>query len=173
MGYVLMGWADAMNGDLSSGIADMQRGMEQLSQTEKNEFGLPSFYAQIAQLKGRAGDVNDGLAAVEEGLALADRNGDYFSWPELQRIKGELVLMESADRRSEAIACFQNALRFAKRQKARMLELRAATALAELWDRDGRREESYQLVAPLYGKFSEGFNTVDLSETKDLLDHLS
>jgi predicted ATPase len=70
-------------------------------------------------------------------------------------------------------ACFQQALEIARRQQAKSWELRAALSLSRLWQQQGKRHEAYQLLAPIYGWFPEGFDTPDLQEAKALLDELA
>ena len=89
---------------------------------------------------------------------------------ELHRIHG-LVLM-SENKREESEASFEQALLIAREQQAKSLELRAATSLARLWCEQGRRSEARELLAPVYGWFTEGFDTADLKEAKRLLDEL-
>jgi predicted ATPase len=73
----------------------------------------------------------------------------------------------------EAEACFQQALAVARRQQAKSLELRAAMSLARLWQQQGKRQEAYALLAPIYGWFTEGFDTADLQEARVLLEALA
>jgi predicted ATPase len=78
-----------------------------------------------------------------------------------------------AQRQLEVEACFHRALTVARRQHAKSLELRAALSLARLWQQQGKRAEAHQLLADIYGWFSEGFDTVDVQEARSLLDQLS
>jgi predicted ATPase len=88
------------------------------------------------------------------------------------RLKGELLLTCSFKYDAEAEACFQQALAIARRQQAKALELRAAMSLSRLWQQQGKRAEAYNLLAPIYSWFTEGFDTSDLQEAKALLDEL-
>jgi len=92
--------------------------------------------------------------------------------PELYRLKGALLLQQSSDHATEAEACFHHAIRIAQSQQAKSLELRAATSLARLWQHQGKRAEAHVLLAPVYGWFTEGFDTADLQEAKMLLEEL-
>jgi predicted ATPase len=92
---------------------------------------------------------------------------------EVYRLKGELLLARSAEHDAEAETCFRQALAIARRQQAKSLELRAAMSLARLWQQQGKRGEAYDLLAPIYGWFTEGFDTADLQEAKALLDALA
>ena len=91
----------------------------------------------------------------------------------LYRLRGELLLQHAVAQPGEAEACFQQALAIARRQQAKALELRAAMSLARLWQRQGKRAEAHALLAPIYGWFTEGFDTADLQEARALLDALA
>ena len=84
-----------------------------------------------------------------------------------------MLLARSAEHRAEAEACFRYALAVARRQQAKSLELRAATSLARLWQQQGKRAAAYALLTPIYGWFTEGFDTADLQEAKALLEALA
>jgi predicted ATPase len=91
----------------------------------------------------------------------------------LYRLKGELLLTRSSELHAEAETCFCQALDIARRQQAKSLELRAAMSLARLWQRQGKRTATHALLAPIYGWFTEGFDTADLQEAKALLEELA
>jgi predicted ATPase len=114
-----------------------------------------------------------GLTVLVEALAAVANIGGYFYEAELHRLKGEFLLFRSAANPIEAEACFQQSLDVAHRQQAKSLELRAAMSLSRLWQRQGKRGEAQQLLAPIYGWFTEGFDTADLQEAKALLEELS
>jgi predicted ATPase len=90
----------------------------------------------------------------------------------MYRLKGELLLQQNAANQVEAESCFQHALDIARNQQAKSFELRAATSLARLWQQQGKRQEAYDLLAPVYHWFTEGFDTADLQDAKALLDAL-
>ena len=92
---------------------------------------------------------------------------------ELSRLKGALLLRQAVPDVPQAEACFQQALAVARRQQAKSWELRAAMSLARLWQSQGKRAEAYELLAPVYGWFTEGFDTADLQEAKTLLEELA
>jgi predicted ATPase len=91
---------------------------------------------------------------------------------EVYRLQGVLLLQLPIPDVGQAEACFQHALDVARRQEAKSLELRAATSLARLWQQQGKRAEAYELLAPIYGWFTEGFDTADLQEARALLEEL-
>ena len=103
-----------------------------------------------------------------------DKTDERFYEAEIYRLKGELLLGRSTpDASPRPETCFQQALAVARRQQAKSLELRAAMSLARLWQRQGKRAEARELLAPIYNWFTEGFDTADLQEAKALLDALS
>ena len=106
---------------------------------------------------------------LTEALTVVDTTGARVWEPELYRLKGVLLLQQSPDNQAEAENCFHHALEIARSQQAKSLELRAATSLARLWQQQGKRQEAYDLLAPVYGWFTEGFDTADLQEAKALL----
>jgi predicted ATPase len=91
----------------------------------------------------------------------------------LHRLKGELLLKQPVPDAPQAEACLQQALAIARRQQAKSWELRAALSLSQLWQQQGKRAEAYDLLAPIYGWFTEGFDTADLQEAQALLGELS
>ena len=119
------------------------------------------------------GQPEAGLTVLAEALTLVDKTGERWYEPELYRLKGALLLQQSADNHAEAQACFHHALDIARRQQAKSLELRAATSLSRLWQQQGKRAEARQLLAEVYSWFTEGFDTPDLREAKILLDELA
>ncbi len=110
---------------------------------------------------------------LEEAQTVAETHEERFWEAELHRLKGELLLQQSPDNRPEAETCFNQALSIARNQQAKSWELRAATSLARLWQSQGRRQDAYDVLAPVYEWFTEGFDTADLQEAKTLLDELS
>jgi predicted ATPase len=97
-------------------------------------------------------------------------SGERCYEAELYRLQGELLLARPAEPHAEAEACFCEALAVARRQQAKALELRAATSLSRLWQQQGKRDDAYELLAPIYGWFTEGFDTADLQDAKALME---
>jgi predicted ATPase len=110
---------------------------------------------------------------LTETLAQVEKSGERRVEAELHRLKGSLLLQQSPDNHPEAETCFYQAIAIAQSQSAKSWELRAATSLAKLWQSQGKRQEAYDLLAPVYGWFTEGFDTADLKDAKALLDELS
>jgi predicted ATPase len=104
-------------------------------------------------------------------VIAASGRGDLLA--EAYRLQGEFLLRQAVPDVAQAEACFQQALDIARRQQAKSWELRAAMSLAHLWQQQGERQEAHDLLAPIYGWFTEGFDTADLQEAKTLLAELS
>ena len=131
------------------------------------------FLALLAEAYGKAEQVEEGLRTVAEALAFVERTEERYYEAELYRLQGELLLQQSPDNATEAAACFHRALDVSRNQAAKSWELRAATSLARLWQQQGKNAEARELLAPVYGWFTEGFDTADLKDAKALLDTLS
>jgi predicted ATPase len=172
MGTILRGWALAGEGRGEEGLAQMRQGLADLRATGAGLW-RPSFLALLAEAHGRTGTPDDGLGVLDEALAIASKSGERFYEAELHRLQGELLLVGRARNEPRAEKCFREALGIARRQEAKSFELRAASSLAHLWIKQGRRAEARNLLAPVYGWFTEGFETPDLKDAKALLDELA
>ena len=122
----------------------------------------------LAEALGKAGEAEEGLRVLAEGLALVEQHGERVHEAELYRLKGELLLL-SGDNDTAAHTCFQQALHIARQQQAKSLELRTAMSLGQLWQQQGKRDAARQLLAEVYGWFTEGFATADLQAARALL----
>jgi class 3 adenylate cyclase len=127
--------------------------------------------AKLAAALTRHGEHGSALVAVREGLSTQERTGHRQWDAELHRLEG--IALAGLNRREEGQCALEQALRVARRQQAKSYELRAAASLARLWSEQGRRTEARDLLAPIYGWFTEGFDTADLKEAKALLADLS
>jgi predicted ATPase len=110
------------------------------------------------------------VARAHESLAVNQR---HFFGAEIHRLNGELLLDQSAQHAAEAEQWFHKSLDIARNQSMKSFELRAATSLARLWQSQGKRKESYDLLAPVYVWFTEGLDAADLQDAKALLDELA
>ena len=127
----------------------------------------------LAQGLAGSGEIAQGLATIDEALARSERDEEHWCIAELLRIKGELVLLAGGPgAASGAEEHFQHALHWTRQQGILSMELRCATGLARLWHAQGRTEPARELLAPIYGRFIEGFGTADLQAAKALLDSL-
>ena len=161
------GWALAQQGEVTEGIAQIRQGFAGFRATGA-ELTWPWWLATLAEACGKAGQLDEGLRALEEALAAVQNNKEGHYEAEMYRLKGEL-LQEAPARQEEAEAYFQQALAVARRRQAKSWELRAALSLSLLWQRQGKQAEARQLLAGVYGWFTEGFETADLREAKALL----
>lgn len=167
---VYFGLALAMRGQLDEGLGLLRRSIEG-REAHGTLISLQWDYLDMSRLLLAAGRVGEARAALQQAAALNERFRDGPSEAEQHRTEGELLLAEGAgDARAEA--CFQRALAVARAQGARLLELRAALSLARLWQRQRRDAEAWTLLQPLYGSFSEGFDTPDLRAARELLARL-
>ncbi len=132
---------------------------------------IPSF-AFLADAYRQAGQAVVGLPVLTKALSLADQTGECDYEAELHRLKGELLRSLAFSNDSETETCFHRALDIARHQHAKSWELRAATSLARLWQSWDKRQDAYDLLAPVYEWFTEGFDTADLQEAKALLEEL-
>jgi predicted ATPase/DNA-binding winged helix-turn-helix (wHTH) protein len=157
-------------GDLGMGLQLLRAGF-----AEPGAAGsVPRFFTfLLAEALGRAGQIADGLAAVEEAILRSERTEERWLIAELLRIKGELLLLEGAPNAAAAAEDhFRRALDWARRQGALSWELRAATSLARLLSDQGRSVDAIVLLQPVYDQFTEGFDTADLRAAKALLNAL-
>jgi predicted ATPase len=136
-----------------------------------NEFLRPHLTALLAEAYGRANEVQRGLALIGEALALAEAHDERYFEAEIHRLRGELLVMAADE--SEAAVSFRRAIDVAREQEAKSWELRATTSLSRLRQRRGERAAAQRDLARAYNGFSEGFDTPDLREARDLLDALS
>jgi predicted ATPase len=171
-GTMMCGWALTAQGQEGEGMAQMHHGLTAW-RAMGIEVGLPYWLTMLAEAYGSTGQVEAGRRVLAEALALIDTTEERWWEAELHRLKGELLLALSMDNAAEAEACFHQALDVARRQQAKSLELRAAMSLSWLWQQQDKRDEARALLAPVYGWFTEGFDTADLQEAKALLTSLS
>jgi TOMM system kinase/cyclase fusion protein len=188
IGTVAYGWALAVHGQTREGIARIRQALSTYRSMGAELFST-YWLVLLVEAHETAGQTEEGLHAVDEALAMVDTHGERIYEAELYRLKGELRLQQAGrgacpgvlprdssgvkvgqPARREAEACFHQALDVARRQQARSLELRAAMSLSRLWQRQGQCAEAYELLAPIYGWFTEGFDTADLQEATALLE---
>ena len=177
LGTLLRGWALAMQGQTAEGIAQIRQGTAAWRATGAEAF-WPLCLACLAEAYGKAGQVTEGLTALAEARALVSKTAERFQEAELYRLMGELLLaqaetQDTGHKLEEAETWFQQALDVARGQHAKSWELRAAMSLSRLWQQQGKRAEARELLAPIYGWFTEGFDTADLQEAKALLEALT
>lgn len=188
VGMILRGWALAEQGRAEEGVAQTRRGLTAWRDTGA-KMAEPYFLGMLADAYRREGHSEEALATVAEALNVVDQTGERFYEAELYRLKGELILQQWAGRgeqwaatnpssplpgpHREAEACFQRAMEIARSQRAKSLELRSVMSLGRLWRTQGKSDAAQQILADVYGGFTEGFDTVDLKEAQALLRELS
>jgi class 3 adenylate cyclase/predicted ATPase len=175
-GILMRGWALAMQGQTEEGLAQLRQGIAAWQATGA-EIARPLWLAFLAEAYGTAGQAAEGLTALAEAWALVHKTDERVWEAELHRLTGELLLtqedtQDQAHKVEDIEGCFQQALAVARRQHAKLLELRAAVSLARLWHSQGKRVAAYQLLAEVYDWFTEGFDTADLQDTRALLREL-
>ena len=168
----MRGWVLAEWGQGEAGIAELRSAMAAI-RAIGTVAELPWYLTLLAGAHGIVGQTAEGLDAIAEALALVASTNERFYEAEIYRVKGELLLKESGSNTgAEAESCFRQALDIARAQSAKSWQLRAATSLARLWRDQGQRTAAHDLLAPVYGWFTEGFDTPDLKDAKSMLDEL-
>jgi predicted ATPase len=166
-GRLVQGWALVMQGEAAAGVAQLRQALA------SPDVGPPSLHTYwltvLAEAYGRAGQPQVGLQVLTEAMAQMTTTAMRWWEAEAYRLQGELLLHLSRPDVPQAEAAFRRALEVARRQEARSLELRAAMSLARLWQAQGKQAEAQALLAPLYGWFTEGFDTADLQDARALL----
>jgi predicted ATPase len=158
-------------GDVAAGLQLLGAALEELRQTPKYAGSYVAFLGTFAEALGGAGQVAEGLVAIDEALSRSDRTEAHWCVAELLRVKGELLLLEGGSGAAAAADdYFQQALDWSRQQGALSWELRAGTSLARQLRNQQRATEAITLLAPIYGRFTEGFETADLQEAKSLLE---
>ena len=168
LGQYLMGWAKAQGLTLSEGLALMEAAFPRIVTEQEYKF----FGAALAEARFDAGRVTEALALVDYALTTGEGEANGLCVPEVHRLRG-LFLKSLGSPAEEVESAFRAALKIAEEQGAFLLKLRATTSLARLWRDQGMRDAARDLLAPVYGWFTEGFDTLDLKEAKALLEQLA
>jgi class 3 adenylate cyclase/predicted ATPase len=165
------GWALVMQGQ-EEGMAQVRHGITAFRATGAALF-VPYLCTVLAEVSAHLGHIEDGLQALAEAHTLVEQYEERWWEAEVARLRGVLLLRQPGTSQAEAETWLQRALDVARRQEAKALELRAAMSLSRLWQRQGKRDQARELLAPIYGWFTEGFDTADLQEAKALLEALT
>jgi predicted ATPase/class 3 adenylate cyclase len=158
-------------GRYEEGVAGMRQGISAIRATGGTP--LTQDLCRLASGLGKVGRYQEGLLMLEGGFASVATTGRQIDSPPLHRVKGDLLLAQKAPDGAKAEQCFLTAIEIARRQSARLEELRAAASLARLLAKQGKRDEARAMLAEIYGWFTEGFDTGDLKDAKALLDELN
>jgi predicted ATPase len=166
---IIQGWCLRRREQPEAGVTQLQEGLTALRATG-GEVRLSYYLALLAEAHGEDNQPAVGLRLLTEAFTHQATTQERWTEAELYRLKGELLLKQTPHDKQQAEACFQQALAVARRQQAKSWELRTAMSLARLWQQQGKRAEARGLLAPIYGWFTEGFDTADLQEAKALLE---
>jgi predicted ATPase len=159
-------------GEVARGLPVLKSALDELAEA-RSTLPYMVFQGELAEVLGRVGQVEQGVALIEQAIERCERSEERWSIPELIRIKGQLLLLDNAASvAGTAQDQFQHAIDWARRQGALSWELRGATSLARLWCNQGRSEAAYKLLAPVYDQFTEGVETADLKAARALIDDL-
>jgi class 3 adenylate cyclase/predicted ATPase len=170
-GTSLRGWTLAMQGQGEAGIVQVRQGIAAWRATG-GALGVPYFCTVLAEVADHLGHTEDGLQALAEAHTLVEQQEERWWEAEVSRLRGVLLLRQPGTPQAEAEAWLQRALDVARRQEVKSLELRAAMSLARLWQQQEKCDAARELLAPIYGWFTEGFDTADLQEAGALLETL-
>ena len=167
------GAACALAGDASDAVQQITSALRSLPSRPGAALSISLFLSVLGKANARLGQLDEAWRCIDEATAAVEATGERWGEADIHRTAGEIALMSSEPDAAKAQAHFERALEIARAQQARSWELRAATSLARLWRDQGRRAEAHDLLAPVYGWFTEGFETLDLREAKALLEELA
>jgi class 3 adenylate cyclase/predicted ATPase len=171
IGAVHSSWARARLGDRETGVTELRQALAAYA-NQGNKLYVPLFQGLLAEIEAEGQGAERALAGIDAALALAGETGEHWTDALLHRIRGEILLKRDPANPAPAEDAFLTAIAIAQQQKARSFELRAAVSVTRLWRDQGKRDEARELLATVYGWFTEGFDTMDLKEAKALLDEL-
>jgi predicted ATPase len=169
-GAIYRGWVKVKNGDVTEGMSLLRSG----STAYRNggaELLVPHYIALLAAAYEITGQAEESLALLDDALRIVEKTEERWFAAELNRQKGRLLWRRGNPEAAEEF--YRTALSIAEEQEAKLWELRAAASLARLWRDQGKRGKARDLLAPVYGWFTEGFDTLDLKEARALLDELA
>jgi predicted ATPase len=167
---MMRGWCLGAMGHPAEAIPLMLQGLDNYRATGAS-LGIPFFLMTLSEVYGMAVQADEGLTRLAEAANIVETTQERWAEAEMHRLRGTLLL--SMHQRAAAEDSFRLALTVAQQQSAKFWELRAATSLARLWRDQGKRRQAHDLLAPVYGWFTEGLDTPVLQEAKALLDELA
>jgi predicted ATPase len=172
LGTAAQGWLFALTGKASDAVRAITSGLTSLRSTgatlyePQHLWHLAMAYAELRQL-------DDARRCIDNAIETMERSKEKWCEAEVNRIAGEIALKSLAPDPEKAEAYFDRALTVARQQQAKSWELRAAMSMVRLWRDQGKRDAARDLLVPVYGWFTEGFDTLDLKEAKELLGELA
>ena len=171
-GALNRGWLISETGEAANAVEMVTSGLTAQQSTGAISF-IPVFSSSLARAYANLGRFDDARRSIDEALRAAETRKERMFEAEVNRVAGEIALKSPQPDAAKAEANFERALAVARQQQAKSFELRAAMSLARLWRDQGKVQQARELLAPVYGWFTEGFDTRDLKEAKALLDELS
>jgi predicted ATPase len=172
LGMIYQGYVSALTGKSSDAIQIINSGITAWRSTRATLY-MPLFLPYLASAYAELGQFDAAWRCIGEATSLIGTSKESWSEAEVNRIAGEIALKSPARDAAKAQSYFERALAVARQQQAKSWELRAAMSMARLWRDQGKRDEARELLTPIYGWFTEGFDTLDLKEAKGLLDELA
>jgi predicted ATPase len=169
LGTAVRGGILALTGKASDAVRAITWGITSLRSTGASLYE-PVYLAYLAMAYAELGQSDDARRCIDDAIEKVERSKEKWCEAEVHRIAGEIALKSPEPDVAKAEAYFERALAVARKQQAKSWELRAAMSMARLWRDQGKRDEARNLLAPVYGWFTEGFDTLDLKEAKALLD---
>ena len=170
-GQLHQGCVLALTGKSSDAVQMLTSGITAYRSTGATIF-MPWYLSHLTRAYAKLGQFNEASCCIGEAMKAVETTKETWCEAEVHRIAGEIALKSPPPDAAKAQAYFERALSVARAQQAKSWELRAAMSMARLWRDQGKREEARDLLAPVYGWFTEGFDTLDLKEAKKLLDEL-
>jgi predicted ATPase len=162
----------ALSGKASDAVHVIASGITALRSTGATLF-VPLYLSHLTRAYAELGQIDDAWRCIDEAMTAQETTKERWFEAETNRIAGEIALMPPDRDGTKAETYFQRSLAVARQQQGKSWELRAAMGLARLWRDQGKTVEARELLAPVYGWFTEGFDTLDLKEAKALLDALA
>ncbi|HWX35738.1 MAG TPA: hypothetical protein VNZ53_51000 [Steroidobacteraceae bacterium] len=172
LGMLDQGCLLVLKGKASGAVQTFTSGMISYQSTGSTVW-IPLHLSYLAKAYSELGQVDDAVRCIGEAITAVETTRERWCEAEINRIVGEIALMSPGPGAAKAEAYFERALTIARQQRAKSWELRAAMSIARLWHDQGKREEARDLLVPVYGWFTEGFDTRDLKEAKALLEELA
>ena len=172
LGLLTRGGLLALTGKASEAVQTITSGIDAQRSTGST-VQTPFHLSLSARAFAELGKFDDAWRCIGEAMAVVETTGERWSEAEVNRVAGEIALLSPEPEKVKAEEYFDRALEVARKQQAKSLELRAAMSMARLWRDQGKPQQARELLAPVYGWFTEGFDTLDLKEAKALLDELT
>jgi predicted ATPase len=172
LAMLVQGWLFAVTGKAADAVQMITSGVTALRSTGATVW-IPSYLSHLAGAYAQLGQFDDAWRCIDEATTAVETTKERIWEAEVNRIAGEIALKSPQPDAAKAQEYFERALAVARKQQAKSWELRAAMSLARLWRDQGKVQQARELLAPVYGWFTEGFDTRDLKEAKALLDALA